>query len=131
MKQAFFLVLLVFISCSCKKTPIEPLGPTDVRIYNNTDKLFTNILVNTSGGEHNFGTLDSHLYTDYYRFDKSYPKIDISLTIGTVTYSTVIQDYTYQNYLGQVKCTYKVFISDPVTKTLDMELVYDAPLNGK
>ncbi|HNW58028.1 MAG TPA: molybdopterin-dependent oxidoreductase [Bacteroidales bacterium] len=131
MKQSLFFILLVFVSFSCKKTPFEPLGPTDVRIYNNTDKLFTNILVNTSGGEHTFGTLDSHLYTDYYRFEKSYPKIDISLTIGSTTYSTVTQDYTYQNYLGQVKCTYKVYISDPTNKTLDMEVVYDAPLNGK
>jgi len=131
MKRALFFILLAFLSLSCKKTPFEPEGPTDVRIYNNTDKLFTNIVVNTSGGEHYFGTLDSHLYTDYYRFDKSYPKIDISLTIGSVTYSTVIQDYTYQNYLGQVKCTYRVFISNPSTKTIDMEVVLDGPINGK
>jgi hypothetical protein len=131
MKQAVFFVLVILISVSCKKTKFEPEGPTDVRIFNNTDKLFTNVLVNTSGGEHNFGTVDSHLYSDYFRFDKSYPKIDISLTIGTTTYSTVVQDYTYQNYVGQVKCTYKVYISDPVAKTLGMELVLDAPLDGK
>jgi len=131
MKQTLVFILLLLITLSCKKTKIEPEGPTDVRIYNNTDSVFTNVLVNTSGGEHNFGTISPHVSSDYYRFDKAYQKIDISLTIRTTTYSAVKQDYSYQTYMGLVKCTYKVFISDPVTHTLDVEVLYDAPLTGK
>ena len=131
MKQALLFFLILLIAFSCKKTKFEPIGPTDVRIYNNTAYTFDNVVVNTSGGENNFGTIAPGTYSAYYRYDESYPKIHISLTIGGVAYSTPEPDYTFQTYLGQVKCTYKVFIANESTKTLDTDCVYEAPLDGK
>jgi len=130
MKRIILIVALILPVIACKKQEIEPLGPTDVRISNITDKTFENVIVNTSGGENNYGTILPGGTSEYYRFEKSYPEIDISLFINGVAYHTVKQDYTYQNYVGHVKCTYKVYISDPATKLLDMYFIYESPLEG-
>jgi hypothetical protein len=122
-----FLVLIVALS-ACKKTKIEPEGPTDVRVYNNTDQLFENVVVNTSGGEFNFGTVNPHTYSQYHRYDKAYPKADISLTTRSSLYSTPTQDYTYMQYMGQMKITYKIFISNESRRELDTDVVPEGEL---
>ncbi len=123
MKRTMILLLLIASLTACKKTKIEPEGPTDVRVYNNTDRLFENVTVNTSGGEFNFGDVSPHTYSSYHRYDKAYPKADISLTIGSVSYSTPKQDYTYMQYMGQMKMTYKIFISNESRRELDTDVV--------
>ena len=128
MRKILPFVLAVIVITSCKKTEYEPLGPTDVRIYNDTDIGFTDVVVNTSGGEYNFGAVAPKSYSEYHRFEKSYPKVDVSLVINAESFSTAKQDYTYQNYLGQVKCTYKVFIADQSQHLLDVKVVIESPL---
>jgi hypothetical protein len=128
MKRSLIILLIALVSLSCRKTKMEPEGPTDVRIYNNTDLIFDNVVVNTSGGEFNFGTLQSHMYSSYHRYDKAYPKADISLTISGTTYSTPKQDYTYMQYMGQIKMTYKIYIRDQLLKELDTDVVPEGGL---
>lgn len=123
MKRTLLLILIALTVVSCKKTPIEPEGPTDVRVYNNTDQIFDNVTVNTSGGEFNFGTVAPHQYSNYHRYEKAYPKADISLTIAGVEYSTPQQDYTYMQYMGLMKISYKIFILSQALKELDAEVV--------
>ena len=127
--KRIILVLAVIISLTaCKKTEIEPEGPTDVRIYNDTEQVFSNVTVNTSGGEFNFGTVNPKAYSSYHRFEKAYPKADISVEIGTTAYSTPTQDYTYMQYMGQMKITYKVSIKDEAGMTLDIKVVPESAL---
>lgn len=128
MKRTILLLMLVASLTACKKTKIEPEGPTDVRVYNNTDQIFDNVIVNTSGGEYNFGTISPHTYSPYHRYDKAYPKADISLTIGAVPYSTPKQDYTYMQYMGQMKMTYKIFIINESRRELDTDVVPEGEL---
>ena len=128
MKRFILLLVLVVSLTACKKTKIEPEGPTDVRVYNNTGQVFENVVVNTSGGEFNFGTLNPYTYSAYHRYDKAYPKADISLIIGSNTYSTPIQDYTYMQYMGQMKITYKIFISNESRRELDTDVVPEGEL---
>lgn len=130
MKRTILLITIVLTVLSCKKTPIEPEGPTDVRIFNNTDQQFDNVTVNTSGGVFNFGTVAPHQYTSYHRYEKAYPKADISLTIGGVEYSTPQQDYTYMQYMGQMKITYRLFIKDQARRELDTDVVADGELDN-
>ncbi len=123
MKRTLLLILIVLSVVACKKTRIEPEGPTDVRVYNNTDLTFDNVTVNTSGGEYIFGTVAPHQYSGYHRYEKAYSKADISLTIAGVEYSTPQQDYTYMHYMGQMKISYKIFIRSQVLRELDIEVV--------
>ena len=128
MKRIIPLLVLIVVLSACKKTKIEPEGPTDVRIYNDTGQIFENVVVNTSGGEYNFGTVNSHAYSQYHRYDKAYPKADISLTIRGSSYSTPTQDYTYMQYMGQMKITYKIFISNESRRELDTDVVPEGEL---
>ncbi|MDX9774039.1 MAG: hypothetical protein RBT02_11570 [Bacteroidales bacterium] len=128
MKRLILCIALIISLTACKKTKIEPEGPTDIRIFNNTDQVFSNVVVNTSGGEFNFGTLNPQSYSTYHRYDKAYPKADISLNIGGDTYSTPKQDYTYMQYMGRMKITYKIFISNESRNELDTEVVPEGAL---
>ena len=126
--KRIILVLAVIISfTACKKTKIEPEGPTDVRVYNNTEQVFSNVVVKTSGGEFTFGTVNPKEYSSYHRYDKAYPKADISLEIGSNTYSTPKQDYTYMQYMGRMKITYKVSLSG-TGRILDTDVVPESAL---
>ncbi len=127
--KRFILVLAVIISLTaCKKTKIEPEGPTDVRIYNDTEQVFSNVTVSTSGGEFNFGTIKPREYSSYHRYDKAYPKADISLEIGSTEYSTPKQDYTYMQYMGQMKLSYKVSIKNDTGRILEIKVVPESAL---
>lgn len=128
MKRLILCIALIISLTACKKTNIEPEGPTDIRIFNNTDQVFSNVVVNTSGGEFNFGTLNAQSYSTYHRYDKAYPKADISLNIGSDTYTTPKQDYTYMQYMGRMKITYKIFISNESRNELDTEVVPEGAL---
>jgi hypothetical protein len=128
MKKIILCIVLIVSLTDCKRTKIEPEGPTDVRVFNNTDQVFSNVVVNTSGGEFNFGTVNPQAYSSYHLFDKAYPKADISLDIGGDTYSTRDQDYTYMQYLGQMKITYKIFINNEAQKELDTDVVPEGEL---
>ncbi|HSO78534.1 MAG TPA: hypothetical protein VLQ76_08195 [Bacteroidales bacterium] len=130
MKKTLLLLLIALAVVSCKKTRMEPEGPTDVRVYNNTDVTFDNVTVNTSGGEFNFGSVAPHQYSNYHRYEKAYPKADISLTIVGVEYSTTQQDYTYMQYMGQMKITYRIFIRSQALKELDTDVVAEGEIEG-
>jgi len=128
MKRLILCIAIIVSLTACKRTKIEPEGPTDVRIFNNTDLVFNNVVVNTSGGEFNFGTVNSRSYSSYHRYDIAYPKADISLDIESNTYATPKQDYTYMQYMGQMKMTYKIFISNESRRELDTEVVPEGGL---
>jgi hypothetical protein len=89
----------------------EPEGPTDVRIRNLTTSAMTNLKVSTGGGEYLFGDLGSMGLTSYHRFDKAYPKANITAYIGNQRYMTdTIVSYAYMQYMGLMKITYSIWI---------------------
>jgi len=71
----------------------------------------TNLKVNTGGGEYLFGDLGSMGLTSYHRFDKAYPKANISAYIGNQKYMTdTIATYAYMQYMGLMKITYSIWV---------------------
>ena len=128
MKRIVPILAIIICLTACKRTRIEPEGPTDVRVFNNSDRIFENIVVNTSGGTYDFGNLEPQAYSTYHRFEKAYPKADILLKAGGTTYSTPQQDYTYMQYMGQMKITYKIYISDEANHRLDTDVVPEGAL---
>jgi len=127
--KKLILVLVIAISIgACKKTKFDPEGPTDVRVKNISDLPFSLVIVNTSGGIDTLGNIAPGTVSDYARFDKAFIKAEISATINGQVYSTGGVDYRGLTYLGQVKMTYEVWISDFNNKKLDLKVVY--PLDG-
>jgi hypothetical protein len=135
MKKVLLFLCISATVVSCRKTDMEPKGPTDVRIFNKTAERFENVVIITSDNpayaetEHNFGTISSGAYSDYHRFDIAYREAaDISLTISGVEYSTPAVDFTYLTYIGQDKVTYEITITDPVNHVLNIRTILEGPL---
>jgi hypothetical protein len=129
MKKLLLLLSIIVITDSCKKTPFAPLGPTDIRINNLENLVMGDLTVNTSGGEHNYGTLNALSVSGYFRFEKAYPKAQITATIGGEIYTTGPVDYTYMQYLSTVKATYKIRVKPGAVKTLEIfDVITESPL---
>jgi hypothetical protein len=120
MKKLLLFTAIIIITVSCKKTKMAPLGPTDIRISNVENVVMNDLTVNTSGGEFNYGTLNALTISPYHRFEKAYPKAQITATIGGVVYTTGPVDYTYMQYLSTIKATYRVRIKAGVANTLEL-----------
>ncbi|MBE0675071.1 MAG: hypothetical protein IH591_10450 [Bacteroidales bacterium] len=130
MKRVVFLLTIIMLSMSsCSKGP-SPEGPTDIRIKNLSDQTFESLSVDTSGGTNEYDAVAAGGYSDYKRFDKAYPKAEISVMIGGEIYSTGEQIYNYQVVLGQGKFTYEVFIENAALKKLAIsKVIPEAPLD--
>jgi hypothetical protein len=130
MKKIAFLLIIVSLVSGCKKQEFEPEGPTDVRVKNLSTVPWTNVIVNTSGGEHNLGNIAAQSNSAYVRFDKAYPFAEITATINGLVYTTGPVNYSGQTYMGQMKITYEVYIKSDANRVLEIsKTVPDAPLD--
>lgn len=118
MKKLLLLTAIVLIVVSCKKLSKEPFGPTDIRVRNLTTVIMTNLTVNTYDSTYNYGTLKVDSVTPYHRFDRAYPKANISAIINGQKYKTDTATYAYLQYLGQMKATYEIYIVSDAQKKL-------------
>ncbi len=119
MKKLLIISLLLLSVLACKKKGFSPEGPTDVRIRNISDLVFTEVIVSTSEKTEDvdtLGNIDAGGVSAYSRFLKAYVMAEISAKINIsgslVKFSTGPVDYTYMQYLGQDKITYEVDISN-------------------
>ena len=115
MKKSLLIALAVLLVISCKKTKFDPEGPTDVRIRNLTTYTFHNVTADIDTIV-NFGTIDKQSTSKYIRFPKAYPKVKLKAQVeqsdgSRVEYTTEDNfDYTYMQYMGQMKITYEIHI---------------------
>jgi hypothetical protein len=131
MKKYLFYILIIFAVAACKKTEFEPEGPTDVRIHNLTTFALYDLTVDIDTIV-KYGDVNPQGYTDYIRFPKAYPKATISAKINRggslVTVSTEIFDYTYMQYMGQMKITYEIYMPQPDKNVFEVEVIPEEPL---
>jgi hypothetical protein len=130
MKKLIVISFILLAVLACKKKPFSPEGPTDVRIRNLSDQTFHEVIVSTSektGDLDTLGNIASGAVSEYFRYTKAYPKAEISAKISIggslVTFTTGKVDYTYQQYLGQDRVTYEVYISSMPNKELSISNV--------
>jgi len=128
MKKLLLITAVILFAISCKKTPQEPLGPTDIRVRNITTVNMTNVTVNTYDSTYNFGALNAGSVSDYHQFDRAYYKANISATINGQKYKTDTAVYTYIHYLGQMKATYEIYVSNDAQKKLDINVIPESAL---
>jgi len=130
MKKIILFAGIILVLFACKKIEKEPFGPTDVRVLNLTDVAMHNLTVNTFDSTYNYGTLNAHDTTEYHRFNRAYVEANISAVINGLTYKTDTAIYTWMNYVGQVKITYRLWIKSDAERKLGINLIgYDAPLD--
>ena len=130
MKKVIYISVLAILFFACKKLEYSPEGPTDVRVENLSAQTWYNVIVNTSGGKDTFDIISPHDTSGYLRFDKAFPKADISAMINGEKYATDSVDYTGMTYIGQAKITYQVSILSAQDKKLKInKVILDSPLD--
>lgn len=136
MKRVLLLAVCVLLLASCKKTEFAPEGPTDVRIRNLSDQVFTNVIISTSEYEEDVATIASIPKggtSEYQRFKKAYPKCKITATINvdgsSLVFSTGDVSYTFMQYLSTQRVTFEVFIPEMSARKLEIsKLIPDEEL---
>jgi hypothetical protein len=130
MKKLLFIPIILLVIFACKKTKFSPEGPTDIRVENLSDQGFVQVIVNSSDGIDTLGNISSGGFSEYYRFNKAYPKAEITAKINGQIFSTGSVNYLGMTYIGQAKITYQVYISDLINKKLTINnCSLDAPLD--
>jgi hypothetical protein len=130
MKKIILFTIIFIFAIACKKTKFSPEGPTDVRVRNSSDLPLTEVIVNTSGGIDTLGNVSTGALSEYFRFDKAFPKAEISAKINGELFTTGPVNYNGMTYIGQAKITYTVFIKNMSGKTLEIsDVSLDAPLD--
>jgi hypothetical protein len=136
MKKLIVISFILLTVLACKKKEFSPEGPTDVRVRNLSDLTFNEVIVSTSEKPEDIDTLGNianGAESDYFRFEKAYPKAEISAKINIdgslIKFSTGPVNYTYMQYIGQDRITFEVYISSMNNKELTISnLVLDEPL---
>jgi hypothetical protein len=134
-KLTLILIAAIVMLTACKKRCLTEEGPTDVRVYNNTGQTMEEVTVTTTDNPdytirlHNFGSVAAGAYSEYFRFDIAFTEADITLKIGNLTYSTPPTQFDYLTYIGQDRITYRLTISDPVNRILEIETIIEEPID--
>jgi hypothetical protein len=130
MKKYLIVLFFLFAATACKKTEFEPEGPTDVRVKNISDQNFVEVVVKIKDEAITLGDIAAKGGTsEYSRFQIAFQKAEISAKVNGVIFSTGTVDFTYLHYMGQVKMTYVVWISDFPGKKLEInDVIYEEPL---
>lgn len=130
MKKLFYILLILSSVIACKKEKWEPEGPTDVRIRNlQENEILRNVVINTAGikdtiGNYKrLGTINPGEVSVYKRVSIAYPKAEITAVIEGETFSTGTVNSTYMQYIGLMRITYEVSISDKDKKELIVDNV--------
>ncbi len=129
------LIAALVIMTGCKKRDLTAEGPTDVRIHNQTGQTIEEVTVTVTDDPayvkrvHNYGTVASGTYTEYFRFDIAYTEADITLRIDDVTYSTPAAQFDFLTYIGPDRITYRLTITDQVNHILDIETIIEEPID--
>ena len=104
MKKFYFLLIsILLVSCTQNDSDLLLL-----RIKNTSQFDYTDVVVNTSGGEHNYGTISSNQSSDYKAFDLAYRYAFVELKIDGSTYTIQPIDYVGETPLDNGKYTYEI-----------------------
>jgi hypothetical protein len=130
MKRSILLLLIILVPFACKKEKNTPEGSTDVGVKNSSGIKLTEVIVNTSGGIETLGDINPGGFSEHFRFDKAFPKAEISGKVKGEPHSTPSVNYNGMTYIGQAKITYEVVIPNASNKTFEISnCSLDAPLD--
>lgn len=130
MKKNVYLLLILLALVACKKEKWEPEGPTDVRVRNlQTNEIMRGVVINTAGvrdtagNVKKLGMLNPGQVSGYQRVSIAFPKAEIKAEINGETFSTGPVNSTYMQYIGLMRITYEVHITDMTNRVLTVKNV--------
>ena len=109
MKKIVVLIVLATILFSCKK---DEAGCLLIRIENISDFKYNNILVNTGGGEKDYGKLASGKKSVYKSFESAYQYAYVEFEADGEIYKIQPFDYVGETPLANGKYTYQLYLNE-------------------
>lgn len=107
MKNLLILLFICITAISCDNHDDDlDINGTYIRIENNSNFTFEEVVVNTSGGENNFGKILPGTSSEYLQFTFAYKYAFIKLNIEGVEYKIQPYDYFGENKVELGKHTY-------------------------
>jgi hypothetical protein len=124
MKNYLLLFILTFFfSCTDKET--LPLSGVNIRIQNTSQSRFDDVFVNTSGGEHNYGTVLPGRTSSYSKFNSAYNYAYIKLSINGQDFVMQPIDYVGESLLPDGNYTYILSLSSLNSRLLELQFRKD------
>jgi len=111
MKRIYLLLISIFI-LGCSQSDDTVAKDILIRVKNASQFEFNDVLVNTSGGEQNFGNININQDSDYKSFDFAYHYAFIELKIDGNTFTLQPIDYVGETKLDNGKYTYEINAAD-------------------
>lgn len=111
-KLAYILTFMLFCVVSCTNSDDNPEGDILLRIKNTSNFTYNNIVVNTGGGEHTYGTLQPGETSSYKPYMHAYSYAFVELEIDGQTYTIQPIDYVGESQLPNGKYTYEIGADD-------------------
>ena len=125
-------LLIAFISLfsisviSCKDDALPEATAVNLRIRNTSDFHYADVYVNTSGGEHHYGDINSNHVSAYHEFDMAYAYAYVELKIGNDPYTLQPIDYFGESELENGYYTYEITAESVGTEHgMSLKLVID------
>jgi hypothetical protein len=107
MKKAHLITIVLCLFFACSED--EPNHTSvKIRLRNVSQFEFTDVFVNTSGGEFNYGSLNSQGVTPYHEFESAYSYAFVSLKIDGINYRIQPIDYVGEVTLPNGIYTYEI-----------------------
>jgi len=117
-----FLFILILLGCSREESYL-----VDIRIRNVSTYDFENVVIDTEGGEGQYGNIPSKGSSGYKTFTYAYRYAFVELQIDGVTFTLQPNDYTGEKKLDEGSYTYEIDagFSDEQNGWLSLVLVND------
>lgn len=120
-KDVFFILLLCISLSACKKEDTEVF----IRVENASQYTYDRLIVSTSGGTFNYGTIKPNGVSSYQSFVYAYSYALIQLEINTQEFSIIPTDYSGEERLESGFYTYVIDVADHSNGELSLTVVKD------
>lgn len=107
MKRIFLVGIIISVVGCSGDDDVSP-AQVQIRIKNSSSFRYLDIMINTGGGENNYGDIELHRFSEYKSFDYAYRYAYIQLKIEEETFILQPIDYVGETKLAAGKYTYDI-----------------------
>lgn len=119
-------LFILFVLSACKGDVVNEMGnhgDVEISIWNSTEYNFTDLYVNTNGGENDYGNLSKGNKSGYKKFVSAYRYAFISFKIDKDAIAIQPTDYVGEEQIQKGKYTYKIVSVDLKGRYATMEFI--------
>ena len=119
--RAIVSLLLLFTLLSCKKDD----AIFQLRVKNISEFDYTDLYIDTSGGENDYGTVEAGTYSEYRKFSFAYKYAHIRFYINDKKFEMIPNDYVGEQLFDRGDFTYVINVASFESGAFTVAIVRD------